>query len=54
MIAPDMNKLLTTIILPAFLLLVLQLKESGISDEEITNLLEDLAEEVSELNRKRE
>jgi len=30
------------------------LKESGISDEEITNLLEDLAEEVSELNRKRE
>ena len=35
-------------------LLVLQLKESGISDEEITNLLEDLAEEVSELNRKRE
>jgi hypothetical protein len=37
-----------------WLKIISKLKESGISDEEITNLLENLAEEISELNRKRE
>jgi len=35
-----------------WLKIISKLKESGISDEEITNLLKGLAEEVSELYKK--
>jgi hypothetical protein len=37
-----------------WLKIISKLKESGISDEEITNLLKGLAEEVSELYKKGE